>query len=89
MPKHSSLAWVKNVHNLRIDQWIHRVRFSPILNKQLRSEHNSTDNSPLFPSFIPAGSPQLSTNIIRQFNLLYSRLYTQSTVPTITTKKKI
>lgn len=81
--------WVKNVHNLRTEPWIIGARFSPILNNSLQPSHNHSNNSLFIRLFVPAFYPLLSTSFLTHFNLLYDRLYTQSTVPTIKKKKKI
>ncbi|GEM_PF-2469123 len=89
MPNSVFYSWVKNVHNLRTQPWITGVRFSPILNNSLHITPQHLHNSLFIRPFVPAFYPLLSTSFLNHFNLLYDRLYTQSTVPIIKKKKKI
>lgn len=88
MPRPAISTWVKNVHNLRIAPWTSGVRFSPILNNSLHITPQHSHNSLFIRPIIPAFYPLLSTSFLTHFNLLYDRLYTQSTAPTIKKKKE-
>jgi len=93
MPKHFPIftltAWVKNVYSLRIARGTNgdKLPTDSLLTQQIT--HSPVHNPQLIPLLVQVFTPQLSTPKITYFNLLYRRLYPQSTPPINMKKKKI
>ena len=84
-----SFAWVKNVYSLRTVRGIKSglLYTDSLLTQQFTNP--TVHNSPLIRLFVLAFAPLLSTTKISVFNLLFRRLYPQSTPPINMKKKKI
>lgn len=90
MPKATSLPvdnWVKNVYSLWFDRVVACVSPSPSPTKNHLPPTTPVHNSHQYTHFLTTFTPASYTAFFTHFNLLYTRLYTLSTVP-INTKKR-
>lgn len=79
--------WVKNVYSLCVHRVLACVTSSTPLTKNHLPSTAPVHNSPQFTHFLTIFTPASYTAFFTHFNLLYTRLYTLSTVP-INTKKR-
>jgi len=80
--------WVKNVYKLSTQSGTTGARLSPTLVIVVQSVESQLHNQGVLPYLFPAFLPQLSPGFFKRITLVYDRLYTQSTVPTIKKIKK-
>ena len=79
--------WIKNVYSLRTGTGTTSDNLPTPSSLSQQFTHVPVHKPQLIPLFVQVFTPQLSTVKITHFNLLYSRLYPQSTAP-INKKKK-
>jgi len=83
------LPWVKNVYSLRTVQGINSDKLHTGSHLMKQFAHSPVYNPQLILAFVQVFTSQLSTLKINYFNLLYRRLYPQSTPPINKKKKEI
>lgn len=81
-------TWVKNVYSLCVEGVVNRVNSSTYTYVGPLSPHSLRVQTPVLPNTMTSFTPFLYTAKLPLFNLLYSHLYTLSTVPTIKKNKK-
>lgn len=80
--------WVNNVYKLSTQSGTTGEWLSPIYKTVVQNVCNQSHNQPVLPQLLPAFKPHLSPSFFQRITLVYDRLYTQSTVPTIKKIKK-